>query len=372
MTVVVKDLIALMEHVAPSHLAQEWDNSGLQCGDRNWPVKHVIVALDPSPSVISAACEKNADLLITHHPLIFRPLKKLVLDSPLGKLIDLSLRHRLAIFAAHTNLDSVDGGLNDYFAGKIGLENLSLLDAEPDASLVKLVVYVPAGSYQKILQTILETDAGMIGDYTGCTFRHEGISTFTPGKDSRPFIGKPNSPEEVNEFRIETTVSRHAVFQILDQIRQRHPYETMAYDIYSLYPDRERHGIGRIGELKTPVTLASLSEEIKVKLGLSTVKVSGPPDMPVQKIAICTGSGSGLMKRFLTSDADVYISGDLKFHDAKDAEANGRGLIDVGHFASEALMVDLVADRLEKLIRDKEQDVRVEAFKEEADPFGYM
>ena len=372
MTVVVKDIIELMEDVAPRHLAQEWDNSGLQCGDRNWPVKHVVVALDPSPSVVSAACKKNADLLITHHPLIFRPLKNLTLDTPLGKLLDLSLRHQLAIFSAHTNLDSVRGGLNDYFAEKIGLENLSPLAAESDDSLVKLAVYVPAASYQKIFQAILETDAGIIDDYTCCTFRQEGIGTFRPGKDARPFIGQPDTLEAVSEFKIETTVSKHRVFHILDQIRQRHPYETMAYDIYPLYPVRDRHGIGRIGELEKPVTLAFLSEEIKIKLGLSTIKISGSPDMKIQKIAVCTGSGSGLMKRFLASDAEVYISGDLKFHDAKDAEVNGRGLIDVGHFASEALMVDLVAERLDALIREKGQKVRVDAFKEEEDPFSYI
>ncbi len=270
---VVNDIIALMEDMVPGHLAEDWDNSGLQCGDRNWPVKHVLVALDPSPLVVASACKKNADLLITHHPLIFKPIKNLIIDTPLGQIIDLSVRHRLAIFSAHTNLDSVKGGLNDLFAKKIGLKNLSL--------------------------------------------------------------------------------------RVLDNIYPLHPVENL-------------HGIGRVGELETPITLAAFAEEIKLKFGLSTLKVSGPLDMTVQKIAVCTGSGSGLMNQFFATDADVFISGDLKFHDAKDAEMNHRGLIDVGHFASEAIMIDLVADRLDVMIKKKGLNVRVEALNEEEDPFQYL
>lgn len=261
---VVNDIMRLMEEVAPAELAEEWDNSGLQCGDPNWPVKRVMVALDPSPSVISAACKKNADMLITHHPLIFRPLKSLLLDTPLGKTLDLSIRHRLAIFCAHTNLDSVRGGLNDVFAQKIGLKHVTLLAGE------------------------------------------------------------------------------------------------------------DNYGIGRVGELEEPATLASLSEKIKKEFALSALKISGVPDMPVKKVAVCTGSGSGLLKQFFGTNADVYISGDLKFHDAKDAEAGGRGLIDVGHFASEALMIDLVARRLDALAGQMGLDIAVEAFCEEEDPFHYV
>ncbi len=270
---VVKDIIALMENIAPGHLAENWDNSGLQSGDRNWPVKNVLVALDPSPSVVKSACQKDADLLITHHPLIFTPLKNLIFDTPLGEIIELSVRHRLAIFSAHTNLDSVKGGLNDFFADKIGLKNLSVFVSD---------------------------------------------------------------------------------------------------DIDALNPVEHLHGIGRVGELETPTTLAAFSEKIKSEFGLSALKVSGPLDMTVKKIAVCTGSGSGLVKQFFATDADVYVTGDLKFHDAKDAQMNHRGLIDVGHFASEAIMIDLIADRLTAQINEKGLDIRVEALKEEADPFQFF
>lgn len=369
---VVRDVIAIMDQMAPARLAQEWDNSGLQCGNPDWQVKHVMVSLDPSPDVVRAACKKNADMLITHHPLIFRPLKNLVLDTSLGKILDSSIRHRLAIFSAHTNLDSACGGLNDFFAEKIGLHNLSVLEGETEERIVKLVVYVPSESFEDVFQAILETDAGVIGNYTGCTFRQEGIGTFIPGKGARPKIGSVNTPEAVNEFRIETRVRKNRIAGVLAHIRRSHPYETMAYDIYPLFPEQTGHGIGRIGELAKSTALTSLADKIKATFGLSALRVCGAPDMMIKKVAVCTGSGGGLLKRFFSTDADVYISGDLKFHDARNAEINHRALIDIGHFVSEAIMIDLVAGRLNSLMREKGLDIRVEPFKEERDPFQYI
>ena len=368
----VNDIIALMDQVAPPSLAQEWDNCGLQCGDGDWPVKQVMVALDPSPEVVSAACEKGVDLLITHHPLIFQPIKRLALDSPPGRLLDMAIRHRLAIFSAHTNLDSVRGGLNDRFAEKIGLKNVTLLAAEKADNFVKLAVYVPEQSFQQVFDAILETDSGATGKYSGCTFRQKGLGTFLPGEDARPFIGQPGHLATVDEYKIEIRVAKHRIFETLAHIRAHHPYETMAYDIYPQFPEPSDHGIGRVGELEAAMDIATLSEKIKKALTLSFIKVSGPGNMPVKKVAICTGSGGGLMTSFFASGADVYISGDLKFHDAKDAQARGLALIDVGHFASEIIMTDLVADRLAALVRAKDRDVRVDAFEGETDPFYYI
>jgi len=265
----VNDIIGLMESVAPLRLAESWDNSGLQCGDRTWPVRHIVVALDPSLSVVQAACEKKADMLITHHPLIFQAIKNIVLDSPVGEIISLSVRHQLAVFSAHTNLDSVKGGLNDLFAEKLGLQNCCCLEAAASTA--------------------------------------EG-----------------------------------------------------------------QHGMGRVGELSTPVNLGVLAETIKTTFGLTSLKISGPLLMPVKKIAVCTGSGSGLMKQFFLTDTDVYVSGDLKFHDAKDAETHHRALIDVGHFASEQIMIALVARKLADRIKEKGLDVTVEALQVEVDPFKYV
>ena len=369
---VVKDIIALMEHIAPQRIAEEWDNSGLQCGSRNWPVKNIIVSLDPTPLVVEAACDKKADLLITHHPLIFHPLKNVVLDTPVGKILDMSIRRKLAIFSAHTNLDSVAGGLNDIFAEKIGLTNLRLLSKNKGVEAYKLVVYVPVDSYQKVLDAIFETDAGIIDDYTCCTFRQHGKGTFKPGASAKPFIGKRNEITDADEVKIETRIQKKYLNKIVAHIRQNHPYESMAYDIYPLYTMERQNGIGRIGELKSPINLGLFLNRLKAKLQLKTIKVSGCLDLQVKKVAVCTGSGSGLLKHFFASDADVYISGDLRYHDAKDSEIQSRGLIDVGHFASEELMIDLIKERLEILIEENGFDIKVEAFHQEADPFNYI
>jgi dinuclear metal center YbgI/SA1388 family protein len=365
----VKDIIGLMDQLAPARLAQEWDNCGIQCGNPDATVNRAVVALDPSPDVVKAACDQGATLLITHHPLIFRPVKNMVLNTPLGRVIEMAVSRGLTIFAAHTNLDSVQGGLNDRFAEIIGLQNVRLLTAETDSRFVKLAVYVPESAFQPVFDAILETDAGLIGSYSGCTFRQKGIGTFVPGNDTRPFTGKPGRLESVEELRIEMRVPEVKATTVLEHIRRHHPYEVMAYDIYSLYPETDVHGIGRVGEFKTPLTLTDLSEKLKQVFGLIDLRVSGPRDRMISKAALCTGSGAGLMKAFFASDADVYISGDLKFHDAKDAQMQDRTLIDIGHFASEIIMTDLVAVRLTEMIREKGWNVTVTAHKNEEDPF---
>lgn len=366
----VFDIIKLMETIAPSTLAEDWDNCGLQCGDRNWPVARIAVALDPSFEVIQAACRTNADLLITHHPLIFKPLKTLTLDSPIGKLLHLSVTHKLAVFSAHTNLDAAAGGLNDFFAEKIGLANRTFLTGEPDPDMVKLVVYAPEDACEKVLRGLMAAGAGTIGNYSSCTFRNSGVGTFRPGPEARPHIGTPGELESVAECRIETRLQKNQISGVMNALRACHPYETMACDIYPLHPLEINHGIGRIGELRRQTKLKTLAAHLKSVFGLSVLKVSGKPEMPVKKIAVCTGSGSGLLKAFFASDADVFISGDLKYHDAQETRMHHRALIDVGHFASEKIMIDLITDRLTALIRP--EGVAVEALQVESDPFYYL
>lgn len=284
---VVNDIIRLMETIAPRQLAQEWDNSGLQIGHEDWPVERILVALDPTLPVVQAACDRKINLLITHHPLIFQPLKCIDFKSPVGKILALATRHHLAIFSAHTNLDIVSGGLNDIFSRKIGLTNLRLLSpAEP----------------------------------ISCPHLHEGMSS---GID-------PVHPKEI------------------------------------------KNGFGRIGQLDQPVNFAELVKHIKSKFNLQYVKVSGCSDIIVKQIAVCTGSGSSLMKYFLKSEAQVFISGDLRYHDARDAEVRQRGLIDIGHFASEQLMVEYISHKLEMLFQEKLFNIIVEPYLDEKDVFEYI
>lgn len=263
----VQDILILMEDIAPGRFSEPWDNSGLQVGDPAWPVRRVAVALDPSPLVVGAALNRQADLLITHHPLIFKAIKSIALNTPTGAVLQEAIRCQMAIFSAHTNLDSVRGGLNDALAEKLGLVAVTSLTS-PE------------------------------------------VGAETPG-----------------------------------------------------------HGLGRVGALPKVVTLEKLAGTIKSLFGANTLRAAGKPDLLVRKAALCTGSGAGLMAEFFATDAEVYISGDFKYHDARDAETAGRGLIDLGHFASEQVMISLVAQQLSERVLAGGLDVSVSPIHIETDPF---
>lgn len=264
MTITVADLIGVMDGIAPPGLSEEWDNVGLQVGRRDWPVSKIWVSLDPTPAVVSAACEAGVDLLITHHPLWLKPPKTLDFATPSGSIVHQSALHRLSIFSAHTNLDSVTDGINDLLAARLELTALS------------------------------------------------------------PLMPAPGGGGE---------------------------------------------GIGRVGSLARPATLASLARTIRRVQGVGVLRYCGDPDMVVRRAAVCSGSGSSLMGAFFASGADVYISGDLRYHDARDAEAVGRGLIDMGHFASEHIIVGVLAERLRKVLETRSLPVLVAECPLEKDPF---
>ena len=265
----LRDIIRILDTIAPPALAEPWDNVGLQLGDPGLDVKAVWIALDPSPVVIDAACAGRIDLLVTHHPLFFRPLTRIDLQSPIGAAIGQALQCRLAVFSLHTNLDAVSQGLNDLLAQRLELKRV------------------------------------------------------------RPLIGNP-------------AVAGN------------------------------RHGIGRVGLLARPRRLSELALSVKRRLGVESVRIAGEPQLRVQRVAVSTGSGGGVMPHFLQSDAQVLISGDLCYHDARDAEAAHRGLLDVGHFHSEQLMKNALVQRLAGALARKRLSVRVEACPLESDPFTFL
>jgi len=369
----VEDIIAVMEKIAPADLAEEWDNAGLQLGERDWPVRNIWLALEPAPGVVAAVCKKGGDLLITHHPLIFEPLKSIDTGTSTGKIIGMALQQQLAIYAAHTNLDSAAGGLNEALAKRIGLRSLRTLGrGQADASC-KLVVFVPPSDEQNVLAALFETPAGRIGAYSDCSFRVRGKGTFRPGPAARPAIGHRGRLSEVDEVRIEAVVPRKDVRAAIERVRACHPYETMAYDAYPLEPAAEdAQGLGRLGELEKPATLLAFAEKVKKVLAAGSIRVVGNRKAGIRRVAVCTGSGSGMIDTFLRSGADVFVSGDLRYHDARAVEAAGRALIDVGHFASERIVVDLLSKRLRPLLIEKGFDVKINVSKVEKDPFAVV
>ncbi len=372
MTVTIADIMGIMEDLAPSRLAEEWDNAGLQVGQKDWPAEKIRIALDPLPDVVWDACASNTQLLVTHHPLIFRPLKSIDFSTPSGSIIHMAARHHMGIFSAHTNLDSAAGGVNDMLAACIGLKDRNVLGNEIREKTCKLVVYAPAEYEEQIFNALFETPAGRIGRYSCCSFRNPGTGTFRPESGAKPFSGKIGEISHASEVRIEAVVRQQDAQQVVDHIRTRHPYETMAYDLYPLSGEECGQGLGRAGSLDQEMSLKEFALKIREIFGLTTVKFSGREDLRVRKAAVCSGSGSGMMRDFLASSAQVFISGDLRYHDARDAESAGKGLIDIGHFASEHLIVSILAERMRAVLAERNMSATVEICKTERDPFVYL
>jgi dinuclear metal center YbgI/SA1388 family protein len=372
MTGTVAHIVRILDRLAPPRLAESWDNVGLQLGGPDWPVKKVWTALDPLPEVVAKACENEVDVLVTHHPLFFKPIKRIDCGKPLGRIVEMALSRRLAILSAHTNLDSVQGGVNDVLAGRMGLSDLRALAGPVDADMVKLVVFVPSSHVRVILDTLYASDAGRMGNYRCCTFRCDGVGTFLPEGGAVPAVGKPGSLSEVQESRIEIIVARGDLPTVVDAVKKVHPYETMAYDVYPLTVRDDQTGLGRVGRLLSPMPLDAFSARLKAALNLSTVKVVGRPDLAVETVAVCSGSGSSLMAAAIASGAQAYVSGDLGYHTARDAQQAGIGLIDIGHFGSEHLVVDVLATAIRDAIKASGLTATVEAANTETDPFHYL
>jgi len=368
MAVTVNDIITIMESIAPSILAESWDSVGLQVGDGCWNVDRIRIALDPLPDVMEQACHDNIDLVITHHPLIFHPLKSLNVSTPVGKIIQMALENKTAVFSAHTNLDSAKGGINDFLSEKLRLQHTKVLQETKKDDKYKLVIFVPKQHQREVLTSLFASGAGQIGNYDCCSFRSSGTGTFIPRKGAKPFWGKLEELNEVDETRIETIVTQKDLPKILESVKMSHPYEMPAYDIYPLMT-LESGGLGRVGDLESPMTLKDFAWYVKNVLNLSHLRVSGDSELKVEKVAVCSGSGSGLMKSFLASKAQCYVSGDLHYHDARDVQVFNRGLLDIGHFASEHIMVQMLVQKLRMVMEEKNLRVVVDACILEKDPF---
>lgn len=370
MTVKVADIVKIMESLAPVGLAEKWDNPGLQVGSLEWPVKKVWIALDATPQVVDAACENDADLLITHHPLLFKPLKTVDFSTSAGSAILKAARNNLSIFSAHTNLDSASGGLNDELALKIGLTKVRVLGKSVEPEKCKVVFYVPSEYKHKVMNALFETEAaGVIDKYTCCSFSCSGKATYKPGEDARPYEGSPGELTTVDEVRVESVVLKKDVDMVVDRLKTVHPYEVMDHNVYPLLESGLQQGLGRVGGLGKKTTLSELALQLKNDLGLSAVKIAGNGDMEVSRVALCTGSGSGLMESFFKSGADVYISGDLHYHDARAVEDAGLGMIDLGHFASEFLMVEALEKKLREKTAEAGFEMEIVSCNLESDPF---
>jgi dinuclear metal center YbgI/SA1388 family protein len=363
------DILGIINKIAPLSLSEEWDNSGLQVGDPTAEANRIMVALDPSPDVIASAIASSCQLLVTHHPLIFKPLKTISTASPLGRSIHSAIRSGLSIVSMHTNYDIATGGLNDLLAAKIGISGCVPLQVAAARDLLKLTVFVPDDHLEQVRVALLPHTESL-GNYRDCSFASTGEGTFTPLAGSEPFIGKVGVLQKVPEQRLELLVNRKKLPRAIKALLEAHPYEEPAFDVYALLNEGEKLGLGRIGRLKEAISLADFAGQIKKALSAPGLRYVGDPSVIVSKIALCSGSGASLLREAERAGADVLVTGDVKYHDARDASDLGIAMIDAGHFCTEIIMVHEIVERLGSALRASGyKDCQIVPCQSETDPF---
>lgn len=363
------ELVGLLNSLYAPSLAEDWDNVGLQIGDPAAEVERILVCLDAEETAIAEAQECNAQLVISHHPLIFRPLKRLTPNDEVGRVLFRAIRHQIAVYSAHTNLDRAADGLNDWLAARIGVGNCQPLEKIQPGGFYKLVVFVPRGHETELMDALFAAGAGHIGEYDRVSFRSEGTGSFRGSEKTIPFIGRPGEVEEADEFRLETIVPGGRLSKVLARMLKSHPYEEVAYDLIPLANTRSDIGLGRIGRLAVETSLQQFADQVREKLQVSSVRLVGDPGRKINKIAVCGGSGSSLLSEALRQGADCLVTGDIKYHDAQRARAEGLALIDAGHFGTEQFMVTELSTRLRKLLAERQLPIEVIEMTAEQDPF---
>ncbi|HMM20227.1 MAG TPA: Nif3-like dinuclear metal center hexameric protein [Selenomonadales bacterium] len=360
MSVTCREIMNAMEQLAPGRLAAAWDNVGLLVGNPSQPVTHLLVALDAAPELVEYAADSGVDLIITHHPLIFQAMNSIRTDSPVGAMAARLLKADIALYAAHTNLDAAAGGVNDALAGALGLGNLRPLRLEGADPLLKLAVFVPVEAAERVREAIGQAGAGHIGNYSQCAFLAEGTGTFLPLGGANPYVGEQGKLARVPEVRLETILPESISDRIVKAMLEAHPYEEVAYDLYSLKNPGIAYGLGRVGELPGGVALRDFAAQIKTALEVPFVRLTGPENRTVKKVAVCGGSGAGLIGDAARSGADVLVTGDVKYHDAQQAQRLGLTVIDAGHFGTERPVVAAVAAYLRRLGAQNNWNVKIE------------
>jgi dinuclear metal center YbgI/SA1388 family protein len=344
----VQDLARLLEAAAPLAYQESYDNAGLQCGLPSAEITGVLLALDCTPAVVAEATRRGCNVVLCHHPVIFRPLKRLTGKGLVEQTIMAALKADVAIYAAHTNLDNVRQGVNAKLAAKLGLVNTHIL-APKTGTLGRLSTYVPAtptypGLADQVLQALYAAGAGQVGDYKDCSFQTPGTGTFTPGAGTQPAIGAANQPEAVPEVKLEVLLPLHRQQAVLQALRQAHPYEEVAYEIVKLENQHQDVGAGMVGELPKALSPAAFRALLKQALGVPVVKYTAF-EKDIKKVALCGGAGSFLTGAAVASGADAYVTGDVKYHEFFAPE--GRLMLcDVGHFESEQFTGEIFRDLL--------------------------
>ncbi len=351
MTVKIREIQKWMEDRFPGSWAENWDHIGLQLGDPGQPVERIGISLEVTPRSVSWAVQNRLQLMICHHPLFFQPIYSLNKTQEPGRTALRMAEEKMALWVAHTNLDSAPEGVSTALAHRLGLIDLHPLEENIKDS-VKLVVFIPLGYEEKIIKVLDEVKAGRIGSYRLCTFKSQGEGTFKPETGSQPFMGEIGRIERSREWRLEVLTRRVDVRELIEKIRSVHPYEVMAYDVYPVENPSFKVGLGRVGQFDPPLLWETLIQRLKEDVEAPSVRVSGPMPRLIRTAAVCGGSGSTLIPGALSAGVEVFISGEIGYHPMVSNLEQTLTLIEIGHYPSEKWVIPVLAG----LLRQKNQE----------------
>ena len=342
----IRSMIEIIERFAHPGLQEHYDNSGLIVGNPDTVAKGVVIAMDATPEVLQEAIDLECNLLVTHHPAIFKPIKRLRDNDPQERLLMEAIRHDISLYACHTNLDSIPEGVSGRMADQLELVNRKVLVPKREI-LFKLVCFVPHDHLKPVSEAIFNAGAGHIGRYDSCSFYTTGTGTFRGEDGTEPYIGAPGVFHEEKEFRLETIVPKVHLSRVIHTLLDVHPYQEVAYDIYPLENEWEGAGIGIIGELTVPMEEITLLNLIKNRFGIPAIRHTKLTGRIIRRIAVCGGSGAPFISSAKKSGADLYLTGDLKYHDFFEADGNII-LVDAGHYETEQFALGILHDLLTK------------------------
>lgn len=345
----VKDIAALIEGVAPREFQESYDNAGLAVGSPTMEVTGVVVCLDVSEQVVEEAISLGANMVVSHHPVIFSGLKTITGKNAVERIVLKAIQNNIALYAAHTNLDSVWGGVNDKLSRVLGLTNRKIL-SPLKGQLVKVATFIPISHANAVRSAMFAAGAGAIGNYDCCSFNFSGEGSFRPQEGAKPFVGELGKVHFESEVQVEVICTRLVLSGVIKALVKAHPYEEPAYDIIPLENEYAQVGLGMIGDLDFPMDEADFLAYVKRKLGAKLLRYSNPTGKQVRRVAVCGGSGASFTRLAAAQQADAYVTGDIKYHDFIDAQ-DKLLLVDAGHFETERFTIDIFYDLImEKIV----------------------
>jgi dinuclear metal center YbgI/SA1388 family protein len=368
----VDQILTLVGKQAPAALAYSWDRIGLLIGSPRQKITKLVVALEATEAVLKGAQAVEAQMVLSHHPILFQSLERFCPDNPWERTIAYAIKHDLAVAAAHTNLDAAQDGLNAYLAELLGLTGTEPLEVTKVEPLIKLIVFVPVGYEDRVREAICQAGGGIIGNYSNCSFAIRGQGTYKPLPGAQPWRGIVSELVRAAESRLEVVVPEGLVAAALEELKTIHPYEEVAYDLYPLKNQGVALGIGRVGEWALPRPFNQVVADLKGLFRTSIIKMTGKvPDL-VKRVAVCGGSGGELISQAREKGADIYITGDIRYHQAVPWAGEDMTILDLGHFATEVLFIPEWGRRLEADLHAASLPVEVVVDTWGMDPFSYV